>query len=31
VLHGCDKIGRAVEENTALRKDVAVIRQQLLG
>jgi chromosomal replication initiator protein len=31
VLHGCDKIGREVEENTALRKDVAVIRQQLLG
>jgi chromosomal replication initiator protein DnaA len=31
VLHGCDKITRQVEENTALRKDVAIIRQQLLG
>ena len=31
VLHGCDKITREVEENTALRKDVAAIRQQLLG
>ncbi|HEX8729757.1 MAG TPA: chromosomal replication initiator protein DnaA [Ktedonobacterales bacterium] len=31
VLHGCDKIAREVEENTKLRKDVAAIRQQLLG
>jgi chromosomal replication initiator protein len=31
VLHGCDKIGREVNENTALRKEVLAIRQQLLG
>ncbi len=31
VLHGCDKITREVDENTALRKEVLAIRQQLLG
>ena len=31
VLHGCDKIAREVEENTALRKEVLAIRQQLSG
>ncbi len=31
VLHGCEKIGREVNENTALRKEVVAIRQQLLG
>jgi chromosomal replication initiator protein DnaA len=31
VLHGCDKIGREVNENTALRKEVLAIRQQLFG
>ncbi len=31
VLHGCEKIGREVNENTALRKEVLAIRQQLLG
>ena len=31
VLHGCDKISREVNENTALRKEVLAIRQQLSG
>jgi len=31
VLHGCEKIGREVNENTALRKEVVAIRQRLLG
>jgi chromosomal replication initiator protein len=31
VLHGCEKISREINENTALRKDVLSIRQQLLG
>ncbi|HEX9414366.1 MAG TPA: chromosomal replication initiator protein DnaA [Ktedonobacterales bacterium] len=31
VLHGCEKITRAVNENTSLRKEVLAIRQQLLG
>jgi len=31
VLHGCEKIGREVNENTALRKEVLAIRQQILG
>lgn len=31
VLHGCDKINREVNENSALRKEVLAIRQQLLG
>ncbi|HEU0025507.1 MAG TPA: chromosomal replication initiator protein DnaA [Ktedonobacterales bacterium] len=29
VLHGCEKIGREINENTALRKEVLAIRQQL--
>jgi chromosomal replication initiator protein len=31
VLHGCEKIGREINENTALRKEVVAIRQRLLG
>jgi len=31
VLHGCEKIGREVNENTALRKEVLAIRQQISG
>ncbi|HEU5439569.1 MAG TPA: chromosomal replication initiator protein DnaA [Ktedonobacterales bacterium] len=31
VLHGCDKIGRQINEDTSLRKEVLTIRQQLLG
>ncbi|HEY7781008.1 MAG TPA: chromosomal replication initiator protein DnaA [Ktedonobacterales bacterium] len=31
VLHGYAKIGRALNEDTALRKEVLAIRQQLLG
>ena len=31
VLHACEKITREVNENTALRKEVLAIRQQLLG
>lgn len=31
VLHGCDKITREINENSALRKEVLAIRQQLLG
>lgn len=31
VLHGCEKIARVVNENTALRKEVLAIRQQLVG
>jgi chromosomal replication initiator protein DnaA len=31
VLHGCEKIARVVNDNTALRKEVMAIRQQLLG
>ena len=31
VLHGCDKIDREVNENTALRKEVLAIRQQISG
>jgi chromosomal replication initiator protein DnaA len=31
VLHGCEKIARQVNDNTALRKEVMAIRQQLLG
>ncbi len=31
VLHGCEKIGREVNENTALRKEIVAIRQRLLG
>jgi chromosomal replication initiator protein DnaA len=31
VLHGCEKIAREVNDNTALRKEVMAIRQQLLG
>jgi chromosomal replication initiator protein len=31
VLHGCDKIAREVNDNTALRKEIMAIRQQLLG
>jgi chromosomal replication initiator protein len=31
VLHGCEKISREVNENTALRKEVLAIRQQLFG
>ncbi len=31
VLHGCEKIGREINENTALRKEVLAIRQQLAG
>jgi chromosomal replication initiator protein len=31
VLHGCEKIAREVNDNTALRKEVMTIRQQLLG
>lgn len=31
VLHGCDKINREVNENSALRKEVLAIRQQLVG
>jgi chromosomal replication initiator protein DnaA len=31
VLHGCEKISREVNENTALRKEVLAIRQQILG
>ena len=31
VLHGCEKITREINENTALRKEVLAIRQQLLG
>ncbi len=31
VLHGCDKINREVNENSALRKEVLAIRQQLAG
>jgi chromosomal replication initiator protein DnaA len=31
VLHGYDKIGREINENTGLRKEVLAIRQQLLG
>jgi chromosomal replication initiator protein len=31
VLHGYDKIAREMNENTALRKEVLAIRQQLLG
>jgi chromosomal replication initiator protein len=31
VLHGCDKISREVYENTALRKEVLAIRQQISG
>ncbi len=31
VLHGCEKIDREVNEDSALRKDVLAIRQQLVG
>ncbi len=31
VLHGCEKIGREINDNTQLRKEVLAIRQQLLG
>ena len=31
VLHGYEKISREVNENTALRKEVLAIRQQLFG
>ncbi|HEX6122731.1 MAG TPA: chromosomal replication initiator protein DnaA [Ktedonobacterales bacterium] len=31
VLHGCEKISREINENTALRKEVLAIRQQLFG
>ncbi len=31
VLHGCEKISREINENTALRKEVLAIRQQLAG
>jgi chromosomal replication initiator protein len=31
VLHGCEKIGKEVNENTALRKEVLAIRQQISG
>jgi chromosomal replication initiator protein len=31
VLHGCEKISREVNENTALRKEVLAIRQQISG
>jgi chromosomal replication initiator protein DnaA len=31
VLHGCDKIGRQINDDTSLRKEVLTIRQQLLG
>ena len=31
VLHGCEKISREVNENTALRKEVLAIRQQFSG
>ncbi|HEX9057053.1 MAG TPA: chromosomal replication initiator protein DnaA [Ktedonobacterales bacterium] len=31
VLHGCEKIGRGINESTSLRKEVLAIRQQLLG
>ena len=31
VLHACDKIGREINENTALRKEVLALRQQILG
>jgi chromosomal replication initiator protein len=31
VLHGCEKINREVNENSALRKEVLSIRQQLVG
>jgi chromosomal replication initiator protein len=31
VLHGCENITREVNENTALRKEVMAIRQQMLG
>lgn len=31
VLHGYDKISREINDNTALRKEVLAIRQQLLG
>jgi chromosomal replication initiator protein DnaA len=31
VLHGCEKITREMNENTAMRKEVLAIRQQLLG
>ncbi|HEV7129312.1 MAG TPA: chromosomal replication initiator protein DnaA [Ktedonobacterales bacterium] len=31
VLHGCEKIGRQINEDTGLRKEVLAIRQQLLG
>jgi chromosomal replication initiator protein len=31
VLHGCEKIGREINENTTLRKEVLAIRQQLAG
>ncbi|HEU5348072.1 MAG TPA: chromosomal replication initiator protein DnaA, partial [Ktedonobacterales bacterium] len=31
VLHGCEKINREVNENSALRKEVLAIRQQLVG
>lgn len=31
VLHACDKIGREINENTALRKEVLAIRQEILG
>jgi chromosomal replication initiator protein len=31
VLHGCEKIARELNENVTLRKEVAAIRQQLLG
>ncbi len=30
VLHGCEKISREINENTALRKEVLAIRQRLL-
>jgi chromosomal replication initiator protein len=31
VLHGCDKIGRQINDDTSLRKEVLAIRQHLLG
>jgi chromosomal replication initiator protein DnaA len=31
VLHGCEKISNEVNENTALRKEVLAIRQQISG
>ena len=31
VMHGCEKIGREVNENTSLRREVLSIRQQLMG